>query len=44
VERVSLLWLGLNTTTKMATKATPKKAAPATKKTGATKEKPKGKK
>jgi hypothetical protein len=29
---------------KMATKASPKKAAPATKKAGATKEKPKGKK
>ena len=31
-ERVSLHWLGLNTIYKMATKATPKKAAPANEK------------
>jgi hypothetical protein len=45
-ERVPLHWLGLNTHTKMATKATAKKAVPSSTKkaTGATKAKPKVKK
>jgi hypothetical protein len=45
-EKVPLRWLGLIHFTKMATKATAKKAAPAAKKStaGATKAKPKGKK